>query len=617
MSVYGDFHKVWMERFPNSELPTAWEEDVRSNLIKHRQKINSLKEELEKEVFYVEYLEYLLADVEKQKTRAAGDGEAASEELPSRRDSDESGIDSSEAMRKFSKSCSQNSIDLCISELADSAPLNERNKSSPPNGSERSISVDETQKKPSESDGEGVESRQRSLTQPNLSNFITVIEINGKGKKKVELPKKFPPKPPPKTFMKPNVDGVKKAEANNEEPAKKRAGAMMSTPDEPPSETEETAKSKPASESTEETLKLHNDSPYGKIKKPASLKTEEVIPAADIPNNRNSTEQNEEKEPDDGARIEESEAEYCTLASPLDAPKKDNFESVESKAENANAVLDCEPFYDSVPAEDSDGECVVEALTLPSRGSLRPSIAPSNANYVNIEYFIKQRPLAERSSSVESEEENVSNNSEFSRIDSGCCEDFNSLLLGNVSDGTYASNSSLESSGTKISGPFDLDPDDMKKKIIDSIIESEIVYIECLNVLLQYMKALKATLSTSQPVISEDELNTVFFKIPELHAMHTAFLDGLRNHPPYGPHFQKLAENLKDYGAFLHNYGRATDTVKRRCQNCQQFAEITSEIKLKSLQGQVLSLEDLLHKPVARVQKNALVLDVRIVYSVI
>lgn len=64
----------------------------------------------------------------------------------------------------------------------------------------------------------------------------------------------------------------------------------------------------------------------------------------------------------------------------------------------------------------------------------------------------------------------------------------------------------------------------------------------------------------------------------------------------------------------MHNYGRATDTVKRRCQNCQQFAEITSEIKLKSLQGQVLSLEDLLHKPVARVQKNALVLDVSIVY---
>lgn len=34
------------------------------------------------------------------------------------------------------------------------------------------------------------------------------------------------------------------------------------------------------------------------------------------------------------------------------------------------------------------------------------------------------------------------------------------------------------------------------------------------------------------------------------------------------------------------------------------------------MQGQILSLEDLLYKPVARVQKNALVLDVRLVEAV-
>lgn len=54
----------------------------------------------------------------------------------------------------------------------------------------------------------------------------------------------------------------------------------------------------------------------------------------------------------------------------------------------------------------------------------------------------------------------------------------------------------------------------------------------------------QATLSTSQPVISEDELNTVFYKIPELHAIHESFLDGLKNHPPYGPHFKKLVSIL-------------------------------------------------------------------------
>jgi len=42
------------------------------------------------------------------------------------------------------------------------------------------------------------------------------------------------------------------------------------------------------------------------------------------------------------------------------------------------------------------------------------------------------------------------------------------------------------------------------------------------------MKAIKATLTTSQPVISEDEFNIMFYKIPDLHALHTNFLDGLK-----------------------------------------------------------------------------------------
>lgn len=70
MSVFGDFQRVWLQRFPNSALPAAWEEDVRANLAKHKQKVNVLKEELEKEEFYVEYLERLLSDVEQHKRAA-------------------------------------------------------------------------------------------------------------------------------------------------------------------------------------------------------------------------------------------------------------------------------------------------------------------------------------------------------------------------------------------------------------------------------------------------------------------------------------------------------------------------------------------------------------------
>lgn len=69
MSVFGDFQQVWLKRFPDSALPAAWEEDVRANLARHKQKVSMLKEELEKEEFYVEYLERLLSDVEEHKKR--------------------------------------------------------------------------------------------------------------------------------------------------------------------------------------------------------------------------------------------------------------------------------------------------------------------------------------------------------------------------------------------------------------------------------------------------------------------------------------------------------------------------------------------------------------------
>lgn len=77
--------------------------------------------------------------------------------------------------------------------------------------------------------------------------------------------------------------------------------------------------------------------------------------------------------------------------------------------------------------------------------------------------------------------------------------------------------------------------------------------------------------------------------------------------------WQTMASNIQHYGAFLHNYARATDTVRRCSTHSPQFGKITRDIRLgKFPKGPGHSLEDLLHKPVARVQKNALVLYVNI-----
>lgn len=65
MSVFYDFQRLWMERFPQSTLSDTWEQDVHASLERHKLKIMELTKELEQETLYVEYLQRLLSDVEK------------------------------------------------------------------------------------------------------------------------------------------------------------------------------------------------------------------------------------------------------------------------------------------------------------------------------------------------------------------------------------------------------------------------------------------------------------------------------------------------------------------------------------------------------------------------
>lgn len=83
----------------------------------------------------------------------------------------------------------------------------------------------------------------------------------------------------------------------------------------------------------------------------------------------------------------------------------------------------------------------------------------------------------------------------------------------------------------------------MFRAMVANIAESESGYVEVLNVMLQYMKALKATISTSKPVLSTDEFNIVFYKIPELFSIHQKFLAGLQHKSSkvsVGKHFETL-----------------------------------------------------------------------------
>lgn len=61
------------------------------------------------------------------------------------------------------------------------------------------------------------------------------------------------------------------------------------------------------------------------------------------------------------------------------------------------------------------------------------------------------------------------------------------------------------------------------------------------------MKPLKAAATTSQPVLTVSQIETIFFKVPELYEIHREFYDGLlprvqqwSHHQCVGDLFQKL-----------------------------------------------------------------------------
>ncbi|XP_026846692.1 active breakpoint cluster region-related protein isoform X4 [Drosophila persimilis] len=306
-----------------------------------------------------------------------------------------------------------------------------------------------------------------------------------------------------------------------------------------------------------------------------------------------------------------------------------SYESVSSlSSESAKAPAsgphqspaDHEPYYDSVPLDNGDGEYVFikpgrtgssssrDDLSTPGSSTLPmaqvlssqtsvvdPESPGRTSNYVNIDYFLQQ-----------------SNETRSSSLDS---------------DGEYEGPPILRTISYDEQTTSQITPGALRKvcgnargakirSILSSIIHSETIYVECLNKMMQYKKAIHATLGTSQPVIKEEEENTIFFKIDELYEVHTAFLGDLKTIVSHeggdvliGEAFKRLADMFELYSAFLHNYGQAIETVKKCSASNPQFKKIVSTIVVNLQTEQSLTLEDLLHKPVARVQINAMVFN--------
>uniref|UniRef100_A0A669DF22 BCR activator of RhoGEF and GTPase n=1 Tax=Oreochromis niloticus TaxID=8128 RepID=A0A669DF22_ORENI len=163
--------------------------------------------------------------------------------------------------------------------------------------------------------------------------------------------------------------------------------------------------------------------------------------------------------------------------------------------------------------------------------------------------------------------------------------------------------------------PVELDQEkglEMRKWVLSGILASEETYLSHLEALLIPMKPLRAAATTSQPMLTIQQIETIFFKVPELHEIHKDFYDALlprvqnwSHQQCVGDLFQKLASQLGVYRAFVDNYKVAVETADKCCQANAQFAEI-SEVCNHATRSRTAAA--LLYKPVDRVTRSTLVL---------
>uniref|UniRef100_A0A8C1BNI5 BCR activator of RhoGEF and GTPase n=1 Tax=Cyprinus carpio carpio TaxID=630221 RepID=A0A8C1BNI5_CYPCA len=194
-----------------------------------------------------------------------------------------------------------------------------------------------------------------------------------------------------------------------------------------------------------------------------------------------------------------------------------------------------------------------------------------------------------------------------------------------LSSKSRSSRDTLSSGSIESSKSAELDLEkglEMRKRVLSGILASEETYLSHLEALLLPMKPLKAAATTSQPVLTVQQIETIFFKVPELYEIHKEFYDSLlprvqqwSHHQRVGDLFQKQASQLGVYRAFVDNYKLAVETAEKCCQANTQFAEISEVMPTRVLilisnvsLDHKTSLRSLLYKPVDRVTRSTLVL---------
>ncbi|KAK7176975.1 hypothetical protein R3I93_001040 [Phoxinus phoxinus] len=209
----------------------------------------------------------------------------------------------------------------------------------------------------------------------------------------------------------------------------------------------------------------------------------------------------------------------------------------------------------------------------------------------------------------------------------------------------WVSHSPLQTEPCLPSTPTADSPDDLLQKrmvVLKGVLTSEEIYLSELETLLTPMRALRATAGTSQPVLSTDQVQTVFYQVPELRDLHKDFYTSLRtrlqpdkvtdrqaqqdpgreegpdlqlyqaeHYLSVGDLFLKFVNQLGVYRGFIDNYENAVEIVLKCMQSDQRFRTLAESMMSSKGSDHVktkYTFEALLYKPLDRVMKTTLVL---------
>ncbi|XDV18943.1 hypothetical protein PO909_024533 [Leuciscus waleckii] len=209
----------------------------------------------------------------------------------------------------------------------------------------------------------------------------------------------------------------------------------------------------------------------------------------------------------------------------------------------------------------------------------------------------------------------------------------------------WVSHSPLQTDPCLPSTPTADSPDDLLQKrmvVLKGVLTSEEIYLTELETLLTPMRALRAAAGTSQPVLSTEQVQTVFYQVPELRDLHKDFYTSLRtrlqpdkvmdqqaqqdqgreegpdlqlyqaeHYLSVGDLFLKFVNQLGVYRGFIDNYENAVEIVLKCMQSDQRFRTLAESMMSSKGSDHVktkYTFEALLYKPLDRVMKTTLVL---------